>query len=214
MKIQELAKRYELNKNDFWELPMRKGTWILKHDACVKIQHIENIKLVSMELPLSEIDNVCVMVTMSKPTKDGEDIIHTSLGEANNGNCQNKYKFAVAQKRAIDRCVLQLISAYEYGIYSQSEADDFDVVEKTIKHTEQFLKLLMFDKISTKMRREWIARWSSLNNYEQIDAMLFDMAEFIKKEKWDTSKKYDPSMEDETLSPQQQHLNSISMEGI
>ena len=29
------------------------------------------------------------------------------------------------EKRGVDRCVLKLINAYEYGIYSDSESDDF-----------------------------------------------------------------------------------------
>ena len=31
----------------------------------------------------------------------------------------------MAEKRCIDRCILKLINAYEYGIYSDSEADSF-----------------------------------------------------------------------------------------
>ena len=31
----------------------------------------------------------------------------------------------MAEKRGRDRCVLKLIKAYEWGIYSEEEADDF-----------------------------------------------------------------------------------------
>ena len=41
MNIKELAEKYKLGKDDFWE--HRKGTWIIKHDACMKIAHIEGI---------------------------------------------------------------------------------------------------------------------------------------------------------------------------
>ena len=41
MNIKELAEKYELVKDDFLE--HRKGTWIIKHDACIKIAHIEGI---------------------------------------------------------------------------------------------------------------------------------------------------------------------------
>ena len=35
------------------------------------------------------------------------------------------YIASMAEKRGIDRCVLKLINAYQYGIYSEVEADDF-----------------------------------------------------------------------------------------
>ena len=31
----------------------------------------------------------------------------------------------MGEKRGIDRCILKLINAYEYGVYSDSEADNF-----------------------------------------------------------------------------------------
>jgi hypothetical protein len=31
----------------------------------------------------------------------------------------------MAEKRGVDRCILKLINAYEYGIYSEEEADSF-----------------------------------------------------------------------------------------
>ena len=54
----------------------------------------------------------------------------------------------MAEKRGVDRCVLKLINAYEYGIYSDVESDDFkkpidtpasgkqqDYVYSLLKHT-------------------------------------------------------------------------------
>jgi len=35
------------------------------------------------------------------------------------------YPYAIAEKRLKDRLTLKLINAYEYGIYSDSEADGF-----------------------------------------------------------------------------------------
>ena len=49
----------------------------------------------------------------------------TSVGEADNRNSKNNYYGSMAEKRGIDRCVLKLIQAYQYGIYSEVEADDF-----------------------------------------------------------------------------------------
>ena len=35
------------------------------------------------------------------------------------------YPFAMCEKRLKDRLTLQLVNAYEYGVYSEVEADDF-----------------------------------------------------------------------------------------
>ena len=36
----------------------------------------------------------------------------------------NSYPYAMAEKRAVDRCILKLLNAHAY-LYSESEADDF-----------------------------------------------------------------------------------------
>ena len=45
MKIKQIAEKYKLSKDDFWEL--KRGTrslWIITHDACEKIAAQENIQ--------------------------------------------------------------------------------------------------------------------------------------------------------------------------
>ena len=51
------------------------------------------------------------------------------------GNCESQYIGAMAEKRGKDRCILKLTNAYEFGIYSETESDDFrkgsqDIVDK------------------------------------------------------------------------------------
>ena len=43
MNIKELAEKYDFKKEDFWELRKNSGKWIITHDACEKIAHIEGI---------------------------------------------------------------------------------------------------------------------------------------------------------------------------
>ena len=63
---------------------------------------------------------------MVKEDKDGVVLDSvTSVGEADSKNSKNNYYGSMAEKRGIDRCVLKLIQAYQYGIYSEVEADDF-----------------------------------------------------------------------------------------
>ena len=48
-----------------------------------------------------------------------------TTGEVSINNCKAPYPFAMAEKRLKDRLTLKLINAYEYGIFSDSEADSF-----------------------------------------------------------------------------------------
>jgi len=43
MNIKDLAKKYTLNKDDFWQLPQNDKVWIITHDAVEKIASQENI---------------------------------------------------------------------------------------------------------------------------------------------------------------------------
>lgn len=121
MRIKELAKKYNLGKNDFWELKRgSKSMWIITHDAIEKIAIIENIQLTNFEVLNTEVDFARFLITMQKGDKS-----IVSVGEASTKNCTSNYYGCMAEKRGIDRCVLKLINAYEYGIYSDVEADAF-----------------------------------------------------------------------------------------
>ena len=49
MNIKELASKYELTEDDFWELRKNSNKWIITHDACMKIAHIEGIDFLKPE---------------------------------------------------------------------------------------------------------------------------------------------------------------------
>ena len=121
MKIKELAQKYNLSKDDFWEL--KRGTrsmWIITHDACEKIAAKENIQFGEPTIYRDSNQDVAIV----GDAKRGNKVIW-STGEASPKNCKAPYMFAMAEKRLKDRLVLKLINAYEYGIYSDSEADNF-----------------------------------------------------------------------------------------
>jgi len=121
MKIKELAQKYNLSKDDFWEL--KRGTrsmWIITHDACEKIAAKENIQFGAPTIYRDTNQDVAIV----GDAKRGNKVIW-STGEASPKNCKAPYMFAMAEKRLKDRLILKLINAYEYGIYSDSEADNF-----------------------------------------------------------------------------------------
>jgi len=124
MNIGDLGKKYKLEgKVDLWKCH---NNWILTHDAITKIAHMENIKLSRVDSIYQSETSCRFLITMVKEDKDGNVIASiTSVGEADNRNSKNNYYGSMAEKRGIDRCVLKLINAYEWGVFSEVEADDF-----------------------------------------------------------------------------------------
>ena len=117
-------KKYNLDsKVDVWKCH---DNYILTHDAITKIAHMENIKLSRVESIYQSETSCRFLITMVKEDKDGNVIASiTSVGEADNRNSKNNYYGSMAEKRGIDRCVLKLSNAFEYGVFSEVEADDF-----------------------------------------------------------------------------------------
>ena len=125
MTINELTEKYNLSNDDFWK--HKQAGWIINHDACEKIASVEGISLTEIKILNSEKDFARFLITMSMGGKSV-----TSIGEADTKNSFNNYIGSMAEKRGIDRCVLKLIKAYEYGVYSDVEADDFKDKPKPI----------------------------------------------------------------------------------
>jgi len=118
--ISKFLKTYDLVLDqDCWK-HKQSGKYILKHEAIEKIAAKEEVKMVAIETLNSEIDFVRFLVTMKK----GDEQIST-IGEAFKGNCTSNYYGCMAEKRGYDRAVLKLIHAYEYGVASEEEADDY-----------------------------------------------------------------------------------------
>ena len=174
MNIQDIQEKYELSKEpnvDFWK-HKQSGQWILTHDACEKIAYKEGITLINIETLNSEKDFVRFLITMAKG-----DITITSVGEADDKNCFSSYRGCVAEKRGIDRCILKLIHAYEYGISSEVEADDFAKprhYQKTQDQLVEFHKLLS-DDVFAGERNEVKANWKKCNSFSQTELFLSQM---------------------------------------
>ena len=160
MNIKELADKYELGKDDFWELRKNSNKWIITHDACEKIAVTEGIVFDPPEIisytPTIITENgekvqkvmygkqtwkpawagtcqkksgdVAMIITGYK--QDNPDYKIWTTGEASGDNCSMNYPVAMREKRGKDRIILKLINAYEYGIFSDVEADNFARKEK------------------------------------------------------------------------------------
>ena len=107
-----------------------------------------------MECLTSSDTLVRFLVTMVKEDED-KDVIDsiTTSGEASKSNCFATYYSCMAEKRGLDRAILKLINAYELGLYSEDESDDFaKPIEITGKQRDFFHSLCRnLDSVNKKL---------------------------------------------------------------
>ena len=184
MTIQELAETYNLQKEDCWN-HQKSGKWILTHDACEKIATQEGIYLIDRVVDNSEAELVRYWITMGMKDENGETITISSVGEADRNNCFSQYLCCMAEKRGIDRCIIKLIRAYQYGISSEVEAEDFkkpDIYTITNEQKAMYQKLLKsgcYDGVKEGMNK-W---WGGFTTQEQAETGLIHMEKAVTKYK-------------------------------
>ena len=208
MDIKQLAEKYELTKDDFWELRRNSNKWIITHDACEKIAVQESIVFEPPQIinytPTIITENgekvqkvtkwgtqrwtpawagtcqrksgdVAMIITGYK--QDNPDYKIWTTGEANGDNCTMNYLMAMSEKRGKDRIILKLINAYEYGIYSDVEADDFAKHDKP--PTEKQLDML--HNLAGDLKIE-VAGVENMNR-ESVSKMIDDFKERLSSKK-------------------------------
>lgn len=141
-RIEAIQVQYDLDRNDFWELPQRRGTWIAKHSALETVAVKANISFSMPEIiEANGADGVAAMVVQGVMG----DRVEWATGEAAPKNNKNAYPWAMAEKRAKDRVVLKLAGLHglvyseEEGDFTQPKAktrDLFESLSNDIKHCE------------------------------------------------------------------------------
>ena len=195
--IEKLIKKYSLTEQDFWKMTRRNANgpdienWIMLHSTCEKIAHMEGIKFHFPKIHVA--DN---MVVYTGEATLGNETIWAS-GEGSKANSFIPYPASMAEKRLKDRLTLKLIRAYEYGVYSEIEADEFKregyekVKQKPIDtynpKTEfmpmpdlenQFQKLVAdptFEGRGDELRK----KWASLSSNDECISALKKMTQAI-----------------------------------
>ena len=120
-----------LEESDFWilvntyasgEKAMYSGL-IISHDGCLKINdHLEdNLKFKPQYMTLDKDGYKNTLVYTYCCEEQG---IY-EVGEVNEKNCKNAYPYAMALKRCMDRVILKNSKIAYWGVYSDSEADEF-----------------------------------------------------------------------------------------
>jgi hypothetical protein len=116
-----LSEKYGLDPAvHFWK-QKQSGLFIATYDAIMIIAENEGITFTQPIQNWDALPNICIMITAMHP--DGREV--WTFGECSADNNRNVYPFAMAEKRAKSRGVLMLINAYQYGVKSEVESDDF-----------------------------------------------------------------------------------------
>lgn len=124
------SKKYGLDESDFWILmnstksgKMMYTGLIISHNGCLKINSAleENLqfKPSCVEMVRDDGEKSKVM----KYVSDDQGVFE--FGEISPNNCKNDYPYAMVLKRLMDRVILKNSKVGFFGIYSDSEMEDF-----------------------------------------------------------------------------------------
>ena len=128
----KLYKNYNLTPEDIFKSPL--GFTTITRSGIDKIQAVAKIEIKYSLEKVSD-DNKYVVIKAigimnSKIDSDG-DISKESkrietYGESSPQNTRNQYPIAMAEKRAMSRCVLKLTGFYELGVYGEDEVNEIE----------------------------------------------------------------------------------------
>lgn len=119
-----------LTDGDFWILMNKTKSGdkmcytglIISHNACVKINDkLSEDKKFNQKYCSDPIKDERGMHLIYRDERDGM----LEVGEVSSSNCKNEYPYAMLIKRTFDRVVLKKSGIAQWGIYSDSEAEEF-----------------------------------------------------------------------------------------
>tara|TARA_R100000458_G_C8274951_1_gene249968 strand:- start:1354 stop:1980 length:627 start_codon:yes stop_codon:yes gene_type:complete len=143
-----LTKKYNLNQDvDFWTIGEK---WIITHDGVMKIADVENIIFDEPKVEILHDTDAFYGVAMwgkgrvVRVDESGNDYTKEvwTTADATRENVRGKggYYFNMCEKRWQDRLVLKLLSLYEYGLYSEEEAEEFKKGSQSKKPATLYMK--------------------------------------------------------------------------
>ena len=104
------------------------GTWVMYHRYIEQAGAENGIEYFYKEIETNSADGIVVVKCTASMKKDNFKHEVTSYGEASPKNTKNSYPYAMAEKRAYDRCVLKLLGLHGF-VYSEDEMPE-DKLEK------------------------------------------------------------------------------------
>ena len=187
--VKAICKEIELSSSEAcWELPQRKGTWIMKHKSLEKIAAFKGVKFDLPEyVETSAEKKICVLMVQGHLGDKTE----WSIGEATAYNNKNSYPFAMAEKRAKDRVILKLVGLHG-DVYSEEEADDFkdtqkkteDLVEKDYSVIEGMVRQSTDNPIEEEPIPEAVKKYGGRLLSDLKEGELVELQQMVTTKKW------------------------------
>lgn len=125
-RLNELYKKYGLTKDDYFK--HGKGFYtIITRSGIDKIQAKAGINIeYDLTYHSPDLKTAVIKANGTMPSSKDVGLVNIqTYGEVNPQNNNNPYPIAMAEKRAMSRCVLKLSGFYELGVFGEDEATDF-----------------------------------------------------------------------------------------
>ena len=124
-KIAQLYKEFSLTKDDIFK---HKHYLIITRSGVEKIQSVSNIEV---NFTLEQCTPNFSVVKAVAFKREAPDVRIETYGSAlkgstySEGSTNSWYVTELAEKRSLSRAILKLVGAYELGIFSEDESEDF-----------------------------------------------------------------------------------------
>lgn len=196
-----------LDESDFWILMNRTKTGkmaytglIISHNGCLKIndtlpQELKfNPRCVNWYCQNSYKNSLIFEYNSANINEYGQEnpiedkqMIY-EIGEVNDSNCKNEYPYAMALKRCMDRVILKNSKLAYSGVYSDSEAEEFEDKQEQEKKEEKFIpatekQLQMIQDLFKERVEELKTILSGLNKTKIVELSIQEASNIIKEEK-------------------------------
>ena len=106
--VAEFMKKFGVTSDEVWPVPGGKS-YAVKHKALERIALEHKITFDQPQLKVCDLEKGLVVVFVSGKMDEKSAF---SFGEASPKNNRNAYPVAMAEKRAVDRVILKLLSAH------------------------------------------------------------------------------------------------------
>ena len=193
-RIEIIASKYGLDRNDFWELPQRKGTWLVKHAALELVALKAGVHFDAPQVIEADTKNGIAVVSVYGAIRElkrdaGKD--HPvfeqlfgvwSIGEAAPGNNKNAYPWAMAEKRAKDRVILKLIGLHGL-VYSEDEAEFDDGPKAKVKDQRVSWEIMRDELDACETASDLAILWTSKAFQADLKTLKADWRQQIEDHK-------------------------------
>tara|TARA_R100001510_G_scaffold24038_1_gene21138 strand:+ start:2832 stop:3614 length:783 start_codon:yes stop_codon:yes gene_type:complete len=191
-----------------WSLPQNKNALIVKHKALEKVSAHLGMWFDPPTMIENNTEKGVVALSVRGYIDDGKGKNTAwSIGEVSPKNTSNKYIYAMAEKRAIDRVILKLLGVHG-DFYSEEEADEFKKSDQTkeppkresFDGKKELDKLAETDETAKEIKKHFpnaeikpffdeVKYFKTLNDDEQKivseEDFISTMKEFVKLEGYD-----------------------------